>query len=80
MSHLTRKERKAAKSLSGILDLNYDSILGAVQDVVRADYVELEAKRNPGAYAFLDEDAIIIWNEAVRIAFDQWLEKAGGTT
>lgn len=63
-----------ATLIANNLNVTTDVVLEAFQESVREAYTQLEAERL-GSFVYLTEEAAAIWDEAVKQAFERWLER-----
>lgn len=73
---MSKEEFTTEDSIAGVaaaITLNYDMLLEILRDHIKHEYVSAVADVNPGATAYLDEEAAGIWDAAMKVVLDRYL-------
>lgn len=74
---MSDEEFTVEDSIAGVaaaITLNYDTLLEILQEHVKREYVGAVADVNPGATAYLDEEAAGIWDAAMKVVLNRYLD------
>ena len=70
---MTPEIREAAQDIAESIIVDDGLVRESFTEFIKSTWLSLESERHPGQMVTLDDQAQLIWDEASRLMFEEWL-------